>query len=642
MHSSLTRSLPLVVSSFLLLAAPARAAEWFVAVAGNGKGTAAAPFGRIQDAIAVAQPGDVVTIAPGTYPEALRSVRSGTSSQPIRLRARDGRGSVVVSMPGRVLTVSHGYVSVEGLVLDGQYGASDLLRIETTGTGFTLRRSEVRRSSRDGVDMGATQDVLIEDTLIHHTLNAAGGRTDAHGIVAGAVRRLTIRNTEIHTFSGDAFQVDPGRAASGWNDVVIEGCKFWLAPLPSRQNGFPAGTVAGENAVDTKASGAAARARLTIKDTEAFGFRRGLIGNMAAFNLKENVDVVVDRVTVYNSEIAFRLRGPGSNGGAVARVQNAVVHSVDVGFRYEDDIDAPKIYNATLGSEVSRPFVNAASDGTTFDVRNTLVLASSLPAQAAGPSNRAVPATAFVDAARHNYQLREASPAIDAGVPLAVVTHDRQGTTRPQGSAFDVGAYERIGSSAPPSEFDEVVLHAWKAQMVAGNWSVIPDNSAAGGARLASVDEGAPKVKVALATPQDYFEMSFYAEKGKPYRLWIRGRATRNERANDAVFVQFSGSVKGDGAPVYRIGTTSGVIVNLQEDCSTCILSAWGWQDTSSKLDTLGPAIYFAQTGLQTLRVQIREDGFSIDQIVLSPSNFLTRSPGATTNDRTILNEGGF
>ena len=82
---------------------------------------------------------------------------------------------------------------------------------------FILRNTEVRSTSRDAVDIGAPQDVLIEGSLIHHALNAADGRTDAHGIVAGAARRLTIRNTEVHTFSGDAFQIDPGapRPAGG-------------------------------------------------------------------------------------------------------------------------------------------------------------------------------------------------------------------------------------------------------------------------------------------------------------------------------------------------------------------------------------------------------------------------------------------
>ena len=42
-------------------------------------------------------------------------------------------------------------------------------------------------------------------------------------------------------------------------------------------------------------------------------------------------------------------------------------------------------------------------------------------------------------------------------------------------------------------------------------------------------------------------------------------------------------------------------------------------------------------TGAQRIRVQTREDGIAIDQIVLSPSRFLERSPGALKNDSTIL-----
>jgi hypothetical protein len=54
----------------------------------------------------------------------------------------------------------------------------------------------------------------------------------------------------------------------------------------------------------------------------------------------------------------------------------------------------------------------------------------------------------------------------------------------------------------------------------------------------------------------------------------------------------------------------------------------------------LGPAIYF-DAPAQTLRVQVREDGLSIDQIVLSPVQYLTSAPGAAKNDVTILPENG-
>jgi hypothetical protein len=51
-----------------------------------------------------------------------------------------------------------------------------------------------------------------------------------------------------------------------------------------------------------------------------------------------------------------------------------------------------------------------------------------------------------------------------------------------------------------------------------------------------------------------YVELSFHAEAGRPYRLWLRGRADGDRKANDSVFVQFSGCVDSQGSGVYRIG----------------------------------------------------------------------------------------
>lgn len=427
-------------------AAPAFSAEWHVAVGGAGTGSSASPFGRVQDALNVAQPGDLITVRPGTYSEAIVTVRGGTAQAPITLRARDGRGSSIITAAGRVFTVSHPYVTVEGLVLDGQFGANDVVRVGSGATRFTLRDAEVRNTTLDAVDLGAPEDVLIEGSLIHHALNAAGGRTDAHGIVAGAARRLTIRNTEVHTFSGDAFQIDPGRAAPGWSDVLIEGCRFWLRPLPEPVNGFAAGVVPGENAVDTKVGASLPRGSITIRNSEFYGFRGGLIGNMAALNIKENVDAVIDRVTIHSSEIAFRLRAPAN-----VRVQNAVVHSVSVAVRYEDNIQGLRVWNSTFGVDVIRAFQSASSGNSVLDVRNLALLGTGLPAEASGSSNLALPASAFVDAAAHDYRLSAGATAIDRGVPIPEVSTDRSGTSRPQGPAYDVGAYERARGPLPPS-----------------------------------------------------------------------------------------------------------------------------------------------------------------------------------------------
>ena len=118
----------------------------------------------------------------------------------------------------------------------------------------------------------------------------------------------------------------------------------------------------------------------------------------------------------------------------------------------------------------------------------------------------------------------------------------------------------------------------------------------------------------------------------------MRGKAQNDSPYNDSVFVQFSGSVDANGMPAFLIGTPDATCMNL-EDCLGCGLQAWGWQDNGWGVGAMGPAVYFAATGLQTLRVQVREDGLSIDQIVLSPQSYLTSAPGLLKNDTAILPE---
>jgi len=73
------------------------------------------------------------------------------------------------------------------------------------------------------------------------------------------------------------------------------------------------------------------------------------------------------------------------------------------------------------------------------------------------------------------------------------------------------------------------------------------------------------------------------------------------------------------------------------EDCSGCALSGWGWNDNAYGTGVLGPLIYFEKSGPQKLRVQGREDGVYIDQIVLSSEKYLTTPPGAPRADTTVL-----
>jgi len=206
----------------------------------------------------------------------------------------------------------------------------------------------------------------------------------------------------------------------------------------------------------------------------------------------------------------------------------------------------------------------------------------------------------------------------------------------PGAAAFAPEMNELFETIAPPPSPGEIVLHTQTATVTAGSFRIDSDTTAAGGSTEHHPDAGVAKVATPLSAPTNYFEMTFNAEAGRAYRLWVRARAEKNYFGNDSVYFQFSQSVTSAGTPTYRIGTTSATAYVL-EDCSGCVLSGWGWNDNGYGAGVLGPLIYFEKSGPQTLRVQGREDGIYIDQIVLSPQKYLTAAPGLPRGDATIL-----
>jgi hypothetical protein len=190
----------------------------------------------------------------------------------------------------------------------------------------------------------------------------------------------------------------------------------------------------------------------------------------------------------------------------------------------------------------------------------------------------------------------------------------------------------------------------WSARASSGSWSTAAPlmksiQLAATTAALVVVCLLAAEAAVSAQTPAPQtFKVAFYniqtfdADASKPYRLWIRAVAQNNHYYNDSVYAQFDRSTDAAGNPVNRIGTTSATNIVL-EDCGGCAMQGWGWQDNGYAM--LGPLVYFATSGPQRLRIQVREDGIGIDQVVLSAVKYKTQPPGATKNDATILPASG-
>jgi hypothetical protein len=228
-------------------------------------------------------------------------------------------------------------------------------------------------------------------------------------------------------------------------------------------------------------------------------------------------------------------------------------------------------------------------------------------------------------------QTREDGVSIDQ-IVLSPVTYFE---TAPGRSTNDTTILSKTSPSTPAPTGGDIVLYAVDASRLSGNWVRMSSSTGAGGQSLQSADRGWSAADAPLASPADYFEMPFTPEAGRAYRLWIRMRGANDSRWNESVWVQFSGAVDAGGNALWRQGTTSALLVNL-EDCSSCGISRWGWQDNAWWVGD-SSVVRFASATSQTIRVQTREDGVEIDQVVLSPVTYFESAPGAPANDTVIV-----
>jgi hypothetical protein len=339
-------------------------------------------------------------------------------------------------------------------------------------------------------------------------------------------------------------------------------------------------------------------------------------GDGAFLKITETVDVTVDHNTVLQTGNAVTAYGAPTGGFIFTN--NITMHN---SFGVKGD-------GTGIGSQTLSTYFPSFS----FQ-RNILIGGSGTNY----PGNNFFPGSAseigFEDRTGGNYRLRTASSykwggtdGLDIGANIDAID-----------AAIAEGTPHRPPPPPPrPPIAVEVVLYARDATFVAGNWSLVQDSFAAGGMRMVSGNLRSEKILTPLGEPLSYFDLGFEATPDVPYRLWLRAKAKKNSPLNDSVYVQFSNSVDASAGAVYRIGSDSATVVNL-EDCSGCGLSGWGWQDNGWGVGVMGPLIYFTGSGIQTLRVQLREDGISIDEIVLSPNLYLNRSPGRLTDDETIV-----
>jgi hypothetical protein len=207
-------------------------------------------------------------------------------------------------------------------------------------------------------------------------------------------------------------------------------------------------------------------------------------------------------------------------------------------------------------------------------------------------------------------------------------------TAAMQPKAGPIWSFRTAGSGPGPTGGNDIVLWASTVTNIHGNWVRLSDPNTGGGVALRNPDAGQAKIAPALASPANYFEIAFNAASGVAYHVWVRLRAYGNSLGNDSIHMQFSDSLV-NGGSFGRIGTSSSLEMVLQNGPSGSAPHGWGWTDNG--WGSLGPPISFANSGTHVLRIQQREDGSTVDQIVLSPGNYFSSPPGSRIDDTTVL-----
>jgi hypothetical protein len=176
----------------------------------------------------------------------------------------------------------------------------------------------------------------------------------------------------------------------------------------------------------------------------------------------------------------------------------------------------------------------------------------------------------------------------------------------------------------------EIVLHPSFTEQFYGRWARTWDVDGQSGIVMTSIDSGYDSLNSPPIGTTNNLQYRFWARSATRYRLWLRLKAANNSKWNDSVWVQFDRAVDKSGNSIYRTGSSSALLVNL-ENCFGCGTSGWGWQNRAWWLNDTGE-IWFEQDGWQTISIWIREDGVSLESIVLSAARYVDSPPGPVRN----------
>ncbi|QDU26113.1 Cadherin domain protein [Anatilimnocola aggregata] len=398
-------------------------ATFYVSNAGSdtNNGSAATPWSSLQKAANVVNAGDTVIVRAGNY-TGFELRRDGTASARIVFQAEAGVNitSRNAMTPDGINLEGADYVTIDGFTVNNMPRTG--IR-SVTNHHVILRNNKLDSNGRWGILTGFSDDILIEN-------NVASRSVAEHGIyVSNSGDRPIIRNNTIWGNRANGIHMN-GDLSQGGDGIIsgaiVEGNTIY-------GNGGGGGSGINGDGVQSSTF----RNNL-IYDSKASGISLYRIDGGAG----SSNNTIVNNTVIVSATGRWALNiQDGSTGNTVRNNVFYNYHS----YRGSIDISANSMAGFTSDYNViMNRFTTNGGDSI-----QTLAQwrASSGQDQ---HSIVATPTQVFVNPAAFDFHLLAGGPAINAGTSQFAPAVDLAGNARPQGGAWDIGAYEYTGTTNPP------------------------------------------------------------------------------------------------------------------------------------------------------------------------------------------------
>ena len=392
-----------LLASVLLPPVAAHATTYYVATTGNNSnpGTEEQPWRTVVKAVDTMIAGDTTYVRGGTYNEGLIWFkRSGTHAASIKLLNYPGESPIIDFIDKtqfhRILiqhqsgeNVAMGYITIEGLEVKNGHDGIKFYSMHNS----VIRRNWIHHNKNQGTLGIGGHHNLFDRNIINHNGNfvgcANGDVTSSGGTVCNQTHGLYLH--------GDSYVIT--------NNLIYDNLAYGI-----QQNGSSTSLYSPKRHPSPAFSGAGNW--IIANNTLAYQNYRGgiVIWGSECTNARIENNIFYEN-SVNQSDFAQGIDFASSTSTGIT-IRNNLAYATSPGS------------TVFLGSGANE-WVHYTQSGNLVNVNN--------------PAFIKAPATLPTSP---NFALTARSPAIDAGLPLATVKIDFNGTPRPHGRAPDIGAYE--------------------------------------------------------------------------------------------------------------------------------------------------------------------------------------------------------